>query len=412
MKACVYTLGCKLNQYESFGIIDALQRAGYEVAEGLEPADLYVVNTCAVTAEAERKSRQVLAKIKKLNPEAKTVICGCASQKDPQAFLRKDPSLLVTGNFRKTAFLGMLDRCGAFLADPPAAYEDCFHPARVHTRPYLKVQDGCDNFCAYCIVPYLRGRSRSREIPSILAEANACGAAEIVLTGINLSDYGKNIGSSLPELMRALKGISARIRLGSLEVHAVTPELLAALADMPNFCPHFHLSLQSGSDRVLKDMNRHYTGEEFLRAVRLIREAFPEAGLTTDVIVGFPSEREEDFARTVEVCRAAAFSDLHIFPYSSREGTAAGKQKPLPKEVLRDRAARLEAVRADCRASFWKSQLGREQEVIFEERGEDGMLTGYSRNYLPCLIREAPCGLPVRVRAEEIRPEGAVVSLL
>lgn len=411
MKACVYTLGCKLNQYESFGILDALQKAGYEATEGLEEADLYVVNTCAVTAEAERKSRQVLAKIKKLNPEAKIVICGCASQKDPEAFLRKDPALLVIGNFQKTEFLNFLDQSGSFPGKSPSEYEDCFHPARVHTRVYLKVQDGCDNFCSYCIVPYLRGRSRSRKISSILAEASACQASEIVLTGINLSDYGKNIGSSLGALMAAMKTVPARIRLGSLEVNVITPEFLDELARLPNFCPHFHLSLQSGSDKVLKEMNRHYTGEEFLRAVRSIRKVFPKAGLTTDVIVGFPTETEEDFARTAELCQKAAFSDLHIFPYSSREGTAAGRLRPLPKAVVKDRFNRLEKVREVCRAASLDRQKGEELEVIFEERGADGLLTGYSREYTLCYAEQAPLGIPVRVRAMEPCRDGMRVCL-
>ena len=256
MKACVYTLGCKLNQYESFAVMNSLMEAGYDVEEGLKFADLYVINTCAVTAEAERKSRQVLSKIDKLNPQAKVVVLGCASQKSPEQFEKKRSNLLIMGSFRKGRMLEFLRESGVMLAEAPAEYEDDLYPCKPRTREYIKVQDGCNNFCSYCIVPYLRGRSRSRSPESILAEIERfqTDCREFVLTGINLSDYGRNLGLTLTDLVRSCRDVAQRIRFGSLEVNVITDEFLVACQELQSFCPHFHLSLQSGANAVLKAM--------------------------------------------------------------------------------------------------------------------------------------------------------------
>ncbi len=385
MKAVVYTLGCKLNQYESFSLSNELIQRGYEVSEELAPADLYVINTCAVTSEAERKSRQVLSKIDKLNPSAKVIICGCASQRSPESFLKRQGNLLVTGSFNKAAIIDFLGESGVKLSGQPDEYEDNLFPLSPRTRAYVKVQDGCDSFCAYCIIPYLRGRSRSRKEESVLGEITRLSQSckEFVLTGINLSGYGKDTGSSLPALVRSLSGADVRIRLGSLEASAIDDELMQALKGLKQFCPHFHLSLQSGSDGVLADMNRRYNAEFFLRAVETVRRHFPDAAVTTDVIVGFPTESEEDFEQSCRVCSSARFADIHIFPYSPREGTKAYSLKPLAKSIVDLRKQRLAELRDNLKREFIQRFAGKQLEMLAEE-SRGSFTSGYTGNYIRC----------------------------
>ncbi len=391
MKICVFTLGCKVNASESESLIRGLTETGYEVTEKLEKADLYLVNTCAVTAEAEKKSRQTAARIRALNPSAEIIYTGCACQKDPAAFSAKENVRLVTGTFDKGKILGMLEERGVRIAPEEREFEEMLPPETERARQYIKIQDGCDNFCSYCIIPYLRGRSRSRKKENVKREIDGAKCAEVVLNGIDLSAY-RDGDTDLAGLMRYLADTEKRVRLGSLEVRVVTEELLSALSRMKNFAQHFHLSLQSGSDAVLKAMNRHYTAAEFLEKVALIRKYFPYAGITTDLIAGFPAETETDFQQTLSAAEKAAFSDIHCFPYSPRSGTKAFAMKDLPAAVKKERLERLLAVKNSCRNAFVARNYNHEEKAVIEEVS-DGYFVGYTGNYLRVYLEK---GLPYR----------------
>ncbi|MBQ9756390.1 MAG: tRNA (N(6)-L-threonylcarbamoyladenosine(37)-C(2))-methylthiotransferase MtaB [Clostridia bacterium] len=386
MKAVVFTLGCKVNECESDSLIAGLAERGYEVSDQLVPADLYVVNTCAVTAEAEKKSRQMESRIKKLNPNAKIIFTGCATQKNPQSFANKSDSYLVTGAFSKNKILDMLDKTGVVIQPPCSQFEELNTVKSLRTRTYVKVQDGCNNFCSYCIIPYLRGRIRSRNPDSVIAEITAINPKEAVINGINLSAYEFD-GKGLTGLIERLKDVECRIRLGSLEIGVIDDGFLSALKNLKNFAPHFHLSLQSGSNNVLKKMNRHYTAEEYLQKVNLIREYFPNAGITTDIIVGFPTETEQDFIETVNLVDKVKFSDIHPFPFSPRSGTVAFKMQDLPKEIKKDRQNRLLKKKAECKQAFVNGLVGKTCDFLFEEE-KDGYFEGYSENYVRLYLKD------------------------
>ena len=386
MKAVVFTLGCKVNECESDSLIAGLVERGYEVSDKLVEADLYIVNTCAVTAEAEKKSRQMASRIKKLNPNAKIIFTGCAVQKDSKAFADKSSDYLITGTFNKNKILQMLDESGLKLSPPCTEFEELNHVKTLRTRAYIKVQDGCNNFCSYCIIPYLRGRSRSRDAQSIIDEINSIKPIEAVLNGINLSAYDNN-GKGLTGLINALKQVDCRIRLGSLEVRVIDREFLTALKELKNFAPHFHLSLQSGSSQVLKSMNRHYTADEYAEKVDLIREYFPDSAITTDIIAGFPTETEENFYETLKLIERVKFADIHPFPFSPRSGTVAYKMKDLPTEVKKQRLNKLLEIKADCKKAFVEKMQGKIVDFIFEE-SKDGYGEGYSENYLRLYVKD------------------------
>ncbi len=384
MKAVVFTLGCKVNECESDSLISGLIDRGYAVSDKLEYADLYIVNTCAVTAEAEKKSRQTRARILKLNPNAKIIYTGCASEKSPESFYGKPNVNLVTGTFSKNKILQMLDEEGVVKAPCDLVFEELLPPKTFRTRAFIKVQDGCNNFCTYCIIPHLRGRTRSRNPELALKEINGVNAQEIVINGINLSSYDYD-GVGLAGLMQKLKGVDARIRLGSLEVNVITDEFLTALKGLKDFAPHFHLSLQSGSDNVLKKMNRHYTGREYAEKVDLIRKYFPFAGITTDIIVGFPTETDADFTDSLELAKSVGFSDIHPFIFSPRQGTPAYKMKDLPAELKKSRLDRLLSLKLELKRNFALKNKGLVSTVLIEEK-KDGRLVGYTGNYLRVYI--------------------------
>jgi threonylcarbamoyladenosine tRNA methylthiotransferase MtaB len=410
MKAVVFTLGCKVNECESDSLISGLIERGYEVSDKLIPADLYIVNTCAVTAEAEKKSRQMASRIKKLNQNAKIIFTGCAVQKNPESFSQKDEGFLVTGVFSKQKILDMLDKTGVEICPMTAEYEELLITKSLRTRAYVKVQDGCNNFCSYCIIPYLRGRSRSRSPESVLAEIEQLLPKEAVINGINLSAYDYQ-GVNLTGLMQKLKNCSARIRLGSLEVGVITKEFLTALKEMKNFAPHFHLSLQSGSNNVLKKMNRHYTREEYVQKVDLIREYFPDAGITTDIIVGFPTETEEDFIDTVKLIERVDFSDIHPFPFSPRSGTVAYKMQDLSPEIKKQRLSVLLKIKEEQKMKFANKMVGKTLYFLPEEI-KDGYLEGYSENYLRLYFKtEKPIDKVVKAKVIEPFNGGAKVEI-
>ena len=392
-KISIFTLGCKVNQYDTDAMLAVFEHAGFEIAEGLEYADVYVVNSCAVTAEAEKKSRQSIARILKVNPNAKIFVCGCASQNNFSQFAKNNVQY-ISGSDQKldfarkivTEFKGQEEQFDKIVPDKfdiSTVFEDNDGIINLRTRHFIKVQDGCNNFCSYCLIPYVRGSSRSRALASIERELDEVSsvAKEVVVTGINLSAYGKDIGSSLTDLMKMLSKYDFSVRLGSLEVGVITKDFLDATKTLKRFCPHFHLSLQSGDDSVLKAMNRHYTTAEYYDAVRLIREYYSDPAITTDIIVGFPSEREEEFENSMAFARKVGFSDIHVFPYSSRRGTVAGRMPTLDPEIVLDRQKRMTALKHELVQNYLNKQIGMPVNVLFETQSR-GVWCGHSPNYV------------------------------
>lgn len=445
MTISVFTLGCKTNLYESGQIVSALNAAGHNAFHGLGAADVFVLNTCAITAEAEKKSRQLVARACKLNPDCKIVVVGCASEKNAGQFTKLPNVVLVKGVAGKTKVVDEILALSQPTADAdnadilqsaqkntyvcenslqsatdgsadgateaaqntqqttvadgvvvdietvPSAYEESTASTQEHTRAFVKVQDGCNNFCTYCIVPYLRGRSRSRHIADVVEEVRLANAAETVITGIDISQFGRDTGESLPQLFEALSDIDTRLRLGSLEAGIVTDEMLAALAKS-NFCPHFHLSLQSGCDATLKRMNRKYTTAQYAMAVDKIRKVFPAAAITTDVIVGFCGETDEEFAETVEFVKRIAFADVHVFPYSPRQGTVACRWQDTDPATKHARAEQLGQIKLQLKHNFALANCGTVQPVLVEEI-VDGMAVGYTPNYLRTYFEGTVCDI-------------------
>ena len=415
----VFTLGCKVNQCESASLVAALKAASYNASEGLEPADVYILNTCSVTAEADKKSRQCIARMRRLNSDCKIIVIGCSSQNSPDKF-DKPNVYAVGGTSNKTDFVlkTIENICNNTISDRilydnrieniDKLREYCYepYPETNKTRAFVKIQDGCNRFCTYCIIPYLRGRSRSRKIDDIVKECKQIKSKEIVLTGIDMSSYGKDIGEDFTGLLNALGDISARKRLGSVECEVIDERVLDAMVK-GNYCPHFHLSLQSGSEAVLRSMNRHYDCEYFYGKIRLIREYFPLAGITTDVIVGFPTESDENFAESCDFIEKCFFSDIHVFPYSSREGTiAAKKYSPLDAEIVKKRVSALRDIKSKLHSSFIENNIGLTAPVYIEDF-ENGFNVGYTPNYIK-VYSDSECGSIVDLKLKARFKDGVL----
>lgn len=409
MKAVVFTLGCKVNDCESGSLIRGLKERGWEVSDELDFADLYILNTCAVTGEAEKKSRQAIARVRAVNPDARIIVCGCAAEKTPEIFAKKQNVQLVTGARQKSKILSLLDGEGIALDENDKIYDEMPAPVSLKTRAFVKIQDGCNNFCSYCIIPYLRGRSRSRTVESAAEEILSASAEEVVITGIDISSF-KDGNRGLADLLLAVKNANSRIRLGSLEVGVITPQLLEAAKQVRDFAPHFHLSLQSGSDAVLKKMNRHYTGEEYCRRVELIRSYFPDAAITTDIISGFPTETEENFLETLALARRVGFSQIHCFSYSRRTGTVAAKFPELPAEIRKRRLHELLALSHELRQTYEQKFVGKVLEIVPEEV-KDGYTVGYSENYIRLYVK-GNVGKKTRVLARESFADGLLAEII
>lgn len=413
MKIVVYNLGCKVNQYECDALVKALKERGYNVSENLESADCYLLNTCAVTNEAERKSRQCVTRVLKLNPKAKVVVCGCASQNNPEQFKSKDGVTFIGGVADKASLVDKLEEEGIVIKELPAVYEDEMRAEINRTRAYVKIQDGCNRFCSYCLIPYLRGRSRSRVVDSIVEECERLSTQtnEIVLTGVDISMYGKDIGTDLTTLILRLKHIDCRIRFGSLEVSMIIPGLLNSLKELKVFCPQFHLSLQSGDDEVLKKMNRHYDTDEYYREVELIREYFPNAGITTDIICGFPLENEQQHINTLDYIRKVGFSQVHVFGYSPRKGTVAAKYDPLSPSIIKRRCAECASVAGESKTKYLDCMMGEVVEVLTEEESGE-YIVGYSREYIRCYIKDASANTVVKAKIKNKYKDGVIAEIL
>jgi len=409
----IITLGCKQNKYESDCMARILEQNNYNVIDTLDFADIYILNTCAVTNEAEKKSRQYIAKFNKLNPHAKIIICGCASENNFQQFNNKQNVYSIIGTENKQNILKIVNESTSDISTIPEYYNSPIMPKKTTTREFLKIQDGCNNFCSYCIIPYLRGRSRSRDLNDILQEAKeiANRSHEIVLTGIDISDYKINGKKALPQLMRELSNINALIRLGSLEVGVINEDLLEALKNMPNFAPQFHLSLQSGDDEILKKMNRHYTTQEYYEKTRLILKYFSNANLTTDIIVGFAEETDEQFENTKRFIKKVGFSFVHIFPYSRRDGTLASKKyADLPSDVKKSRVDKLEEVNIELRQNYLSKFIGKRSQLLIEEKKE--FFEGFTPEYIRCYLDEdVECGNIYDIEFMKIYKDGMLVKL-
>lgn len=408
MIASVITLGCKVNEYESQSILNQLKQAGYEIKEGLVFADVYVVNTCAVTNMAERKSRQVLAKLNKLNSEAKIIVCGCAVQNNPSQFLTNKNVLAVLGNYGKHDIMNFIEKQNKQLVDlDHNKYEDMMRPIETRTRQYIKIQDGCDYFCTYCLIPYVRGRSRSRDLNDIIDEIKNTKASEVVLTGINMSDYKIDGELALKTLVKEVDKLGKRFRISSIECLALDDEMIEILKNCKNFCPHFHLSLQSACNETLKRMNRHYTIEQFKEIVKKIKQSFDSPCISTDLIVGFVNESEEEFNNTVKNLKEIEFSAMHVFPYSERSGTVASKiGKPVDKCVVKVREAELLNLANQFREKFFNQNLNTTHKMLVEEI--DGEFSvGYTENYIYTYLKgEYEVGSIVDVKLTEKYGQG------
>ncbi len=405
-KAALHNLGCKVNAYETEAMQQLLEEAGYEIVPFQEKADVYVINTCSVTNIADRKSRQMLHRAKKMNPDAVVVAAGCYVQAAGEE-LKKDAAIdVIIGNNRKKDLVPLLDEYFAgkhveedSLIDIGKTREyEALHINKIadHTRAFIKIQDGCNQFCSYCIIPYTRGRVRSRKPEEIMEEIKGLvdkGYREVVLTGIHLSSYGLDLdGITLLDLMVKIDKIQGleRLRLGSLEPRIVTEEFTRTLAGLRTICPHFHLSLQSGCDATLKRMNRRYTTEEYEKGCQILRKYFDRPAITTDVIVGFPQETEEEFARTVEFLKRIHFYEMHVFKYSRRAGTrAADMPGQLTENQKGQRSDVLLKLDQEMSLEYRKSFLGEEKEVLMEEKIViDGTeyLVGHTREYVKAAI--------------------------
>lgn len=405
MKVYFLTLGCRVNRYET----DAMRRLfldkGFEVTEDASEADCCVVNTCSVTGEADRKSHQMLRKMARLNPDAVVVATGCSAELADGTI---DCDLIV-GNREKNE---IADRVLEYMKQqgkhehtashvrPEVTKKDEYHDfgsvlSPEGTRAFIKVEDGCNNFCTYCAIPYARGRVASRSFESCVEEAKFLadsGYKEITVSGIHLCSYGKDRGEDIMSLLKLLQAIDTvpgveRLGLGSLEPMSMTEEFIEGLAGLKHLCPHFHLSLQSGSDTVLKRMNRRYDTEDYTERVRLLRKHFPDMSLTTDIITGFPGETEEEFEETCLFARKMAFAKIHVFPYSEREGTAAAAMPQMDMSVRKARAAKLISISDELSAEFAAGMTGKTAEVLVETVS-DGIPEGYTANYVRTKITE------------------------
>ena len=401
-KAALHNLGCKVNAYETEAMQHLLEEAGYEIVPFTQKADVYVINTCSVTNMADRKSRQMLHKAKKNNPDSIVVAAGCYVQTSEKEVLNDLSVDIVIGNDRKHDLVRLLEEYSLDsvndtvddINDGKHDFEELFiDQTKEHTRAFIKVQDGCNQFCSYCIIPYARGRVRSRRFENVIAEVErlaANGFKEVVLTGIHLSSYGVDFGEAtglleLIQAVNAVKGIE-RIRLGSLEPKIVTEHFASELSKLDKICPHFHLSLQSGCDATLKRMNRKYTTKEYERGCELLRKYFVHPAITTDVIVGFPGETEEEFEQTEAYLEHIHFYEMHIFKYSKRKGTrAAVMPDQIDEQIKAVRSEKLIALGHDMSKEFRKFYIGKNEEVLFEEKaviGDKEYFVGYTKEYV------------------------------
>ena len=410
MRAALHNLGCKVNAYETEAMEELLRNDGFEIVGFDEQADVYVINTCSVTNIADRKSRQMIHKCKKLNPKACVVAAGCYVQSFGKDIARELGADIILGNNKKNDLVAKVHEYFQNFKEQTGPILDCFdindgnveyenmviEKDSEHTRAFVKVQDGCNQFCTYCIIPFARGRNRSRQIPDVVTEVTGlakAGYKEVVITGIHLSSFGSGTEYGLADLIEAVHSIDGieRIRLGSLEPQIVTDDFAKRLASLNKFCPHFHLSLQSGCDTVLVRMNRKYTISEYTKGVEILRRYFDNPAITTDIIVGFPGETKEEFQTTLDYVNEINFSELHVFAYSKRAGTrAATMPNQLTNAVKKERSAKLISLGNEKTLEYRSSYIGKTLDILFEEKltiENEEYYVGFSREYIKCAIK-------------------------
>lgn len=403
MKAAFYTLGCKVNQYETESLAEQFESAGFEiVSQDNEQVDVFVINSCTVTAAGDQKTRQMLHRFRRMHPEAIIAVTGCMPQASPEGIGNILPEAnVITGSSNRRELLGAIQEAittGERIIEIASHDKgEIFEPLVInssggHARAFLKIQDGCERYCAYCIIPKARGRLRSKPLKEVLKEAAALGEAgyqELVLVGINLSCYGVDNGSSLVEVVEEIEKIPSvkRIRLGSLEPELLTSEVMERLSKLSKFCPQFHLSLQSGSQGTLQRMRRHYTPDEYEEIVQNIHRFFENPSITTDLMVGFPGESEEEFLESQAFLEKIGFAKVHVFAYSRRPNTLADQMpNQLDKKTKQLRSQKMQKTAQKTREKFLEEQVGKECEVLFEEKKED-FWRGYSKNYTPVFVK-------------------------
>lgn len=400
MKVKMITLGCKVNQYESEAMLSSLLKNGFTAAADDEQADVVVLNSCTVTAESDRKVRQIFRRAKKDNPDAVMVLSGCMAQAFPEDAQRLEEADIILGTSNRARLLPdlltFLSTRQRIVDIEPHTNGETFERLQVEnfsgrTRAFVKIEDGCNRFCSYCIIPYARGRVRSKPLEDLKAELHALadnGFREVVLTGINLSAYGQEFGLHLCDAIEAACAVPgiARVRLGSLEPEQLSEPVIRRMALQEKLCPQFHLSLQSGCDATLRRMNRHYTADEYRTIVRNLRAAFDNAAITTDIMVGFAGETEEEFAASLAFAKEIAFAKVHVFAYSRRPGTRAydmGDQ--ITNAVKESRSHAMIRATTETQRTFFDTQVGRTEQVLFERAVQPGVYEGYSMNYTPVL---------------------------
>ena len=402
-KVAFYTLGCKLNQYETEAMLELFEKEGYEKAETEDYADVYVINTCTVTHMSDRKSRQYIRRMKKKNPDAIIAVVGCYSQVSPEEILSIDEVNLVMGTNDRKKIVEEVKKIDASrkvstvddIMKVKAFEEIEINKTNGKTRAFMKIQDGCDRYCSYCIIPYARGRVRSRDLESIVKEVEnlaSNGYKEVVLTGIHVASYGKDIKDSDIKLLDVIKQINdiegiERIRLSSVEPILFTDEFVEAVSTMDKVCPHYHLSLQSGCDETLKRMKRRYTTEEYKAIVDRLRAAIPNVSITTDVIVGFPGETNEEFDKTYEFLKDIELTHMHVFKYSPRKGTpAATMENQVDPSTKHDRSEKLLQLNEENFNKFGQKMLDKEFNVLFEQKVGDNKYEGLTENYVKVIV--------------------------
>jgi len=422
-KVAAYTLGCKVNQYETEAVLGSLMTEGYQVVDFDKYADIYIINTCTVTGLADRKCRQILRKAKKINPQAVVVAMGCYSQIAANEVSNIKDVNIVIGTNGRSLLAQMLSSPSVSCDSQIICVENIMNIRKFeelgletyteHTRAFLKIQDGCNRFCSYCIIPYARGPIRSREPQNILKEIEKLteqGYSEFVLTGIHLASYGVDLkNTNLVDIIRKvllLDGVE-RLRLGSIEPMTVTEDFLKLVSESEKLCPHFHISLQSGSNNVLKRMNRRYTAEEYYEKCIALKSVIPDLSFTTDIIVGFPGESDSEFKETCEFVEKIGFSKVHVFKFSPRKGTPAAEMaNQILPEIKDKRSSELIGISDKLAADFSRKLIGKKIKILIEKKRKDGMFEGHSENYSHIIcsaenISEDLCGKIVSVMVEK-----------
>ncbi|MDR0914855.1 MAG: tRNA (N(6)-L-threonylcarbamoyladenosine(37)-C(2))-methylthiotransferase MtaB [Oscillospiraceae bacterium] len=427
MNFYIYTFGCKVNRYESEVMHNALENAGLKPAQNLQTADVIIINSCTVTSVADSKNRKLIRKLKRENPAAIVVLTGCMPQAFPQNPILFEGCDIVAGNTNRAEIPKLISE---FLQNGQQIIkieqhkkrEEAYENAQIshlsnRTRAIIKIQDGCNRYCSYCIIPYARGSVRSKPLAALQTEAESLaknGYTEVVLVGINLSCYGQDIGLELCDAVKAVGAVQgvARVRLGSLEPEYLTENVLLALHSVPQFCPQFHLSLQSGCNRTLQHMNRKYTTNEYEEIVKNIRRIFKNPAITTDIMVGFPGESEEDFSDSVSFAKKIGFAKIHVFPYSPRAGTKAAEfDEQIEQSIKNQRAAAMLKIADQLHKDFLKTQIGKTESVLFEKQNPKGEWEGFSANYTPVRVssNDNLAGKIIDVRLISITQDGSAM---